>query len=84
MGQPHNPAFLPSIGVNYKSPMSFRERFINTLALIGYKFYRDYSQLPKYESMIETWSKREYFYTPRKDVLKFELYRNKSITFSKT
>ena len=33
--------------------MSFRERFINTLALIGYKFYRDYSQLPKYESMID-------------------------------
>lgn len=52
MGQPHNPAVLPSVGFQFRHPMSFKERVLNTLATMMFYAARNYLQLPYQERFL--------------------------------
>ena len=53
MGQPHNPAYLPSNGLTYKTPMNFKERLFNTLYAFAYVLNRNYYQFPGQEEILD-------------------------------
>ena len=53
MGDPYNPAYMPSPLTGFSQTMSFGQRIVNTGAVLAYILLRRYNAVPKIHTMLE-------------------------------
>lgn len=53
LGQPHNPAYIPMIGMEFTHPMNFWQRCINLVMTVSLTLMRDYFTVPHLEDILD-------------------------------